>query len=80
MSSEAHAGETPSGIDWPRVRSEVLTVGETCVLAGVSRPTLIEWRKRETDPFPSPVLTIPSAHPVNLWARGEVEAWLRDYR
>ena len=71
-------GHTP--IDWNAVRAELLTVGQVCLLAKVSRPTLIEWRKRETDPFPTPVLTVPSAHPVELWARQDVQTWLEDYR
>jgi hypothetical protein len=70
-----------SPIDWQYIRDELLTVGQICAaVAKVSRPTLIEWRKRETDPFPAPVLTLPSAHPIELWARQDVQTWLEHYR
>jgi|SRR5215472_701296 len=46
---------------------------------GVTRHTILAWRRREQDPFPGPVVTLAAGDgkaKLELWSRTEVEAWL----
>lgn len=64
--------------NWPAIGRELVTnrvARELC--GGVPRSELIRWRERATNPFPRPVLVVHGAgHPIDLWARTEVAAWL----
>ena len=65
--------------DWPAIQRELLTNDQARDLAGgVTRHTLLAWRARNTNPFPTPVITLPGggAKTIELWSRTQVAAWL----
>lgn len=61
---------------WEIVRRELRTAQEVRKLCGFkTRATLIAWRAKD---FPAPVISYPAKGGLlELWARAEVEAWLR---
>lgn len=63
---------------WRLVKRECRTNDQVRELAGgITRHTLLAWRRRAQDPFPPPVITLPyGQHAVELWSRTQVEAWL----
>jgi hypothetical protein len=63
---------------WRLVQRELRTGDQVRKLAGgVTRHTLLAWRKRAKDPFPAPVVTLPYGRAsVELWSRTAVESWL----
>lgn len=69
--------------DWAELAAQLRTNAEVRAMAGptITRHTLIRWRNREINPFPQPVLEIPSrAGTIELWAASEVDAWLNQQR
>ncbi|HEY4451026.1 MAG TPA: hypothetical protein VGN13_05480 [Solirubrobacteraceae bacterium] len=61
---------------WRVVQRELRTNDQVRELAGgITRHTLIAWRKRSSDPFPAPAVTLPPK--LELWSRTQVEAWLQ---
>lgn len=67
--------QEPNRGEWRTVRRQLRTVAEVCELAGITRHTLIKWRRGRE--FPAPVLSFPSkGGQLELWSRTEVEDWL----
>ena len=68
----------PNTGDWRKVRRELRTAAEVCELAGITRHTLIRWRRSRD--FPEPVLEFPAkGGALELWSRAEVTAWLEPH-
>lgn len=60
------------------IKRELRTNEQVRELAGgITRHTLLRWRRRDTDPFPPPWLTLKlPGGPLELWSRTMVEDWL----
>lgn len=53
--------------------AQLLKLADVCALLRVSRVTVWEWRRRETDPFPAPVLLSPRCP---RWREADVRRWV----